>query len=375
MLVSLTAIQTTNNLNAAEDIDEAQSELALVGSAIADIEKWINEANEQQSSEEQNLKAAEVEIAEVTKSLATLELTLVGTQTEIDSLTLRIHQLESNRAEQIVSLEQVIRAAYIAGDQNSLKVLFNQEDISKSGRLLEYSRIFSKFQLSKIQEYKSTLEELAVANTQLSNEAEGLILQQGSLTKKYLELSEAKTARQLALSELNVNIVSRSEELEQLELNQVQLQALTEEIMRAMERIQLVADLPPFNDQQGQLNLPAAGPIVSRFGSSIGEGDLQRQGITIDVEEGTAVQAVYSGRVVFSDWLRGAGMLVIVDHGDGYMSLYSANQALTKQAGDWVETRDVVAISGQGTDADAPGIYFEIRHRGLAKDPSSWFNN
>ena len=375
LIAGLAAMQTTNNLNATEEIDEAQSELAQVESAIADIESWLSEANEQQSNEEKNLKAAEVEIAEVTKSLATLELTLVGTQIEIDSLTLRIHQLESDKVEQTKPLEQVIRAAYIAGEQNSLKVLLNQEDITKSGRLLEYSRMFSKFQLTKIQEYQSTLKKLASVNTRLANEVKELTLQQDSLIKQNLDLSEAKTAKQLALSELNINIISRAEELEQQEVNQLQLQALIEEITQAMERVQSVVDLPPFNDQQGQLNLPVAGPIISRFGSTIGEGDLERQGITISVAEGTPVQAVYSGRVVFSDWLRGAGMLVIVDHGDGYMSLYSANQALAKQAGDWVETGDVVATSGQGSNTDTPGIYFEIRHRGQAQNPSGWFNN
>ena len=216
-------------------------------------------------------------------------MTLVETQIEIDSLTLRIHQLESNKEEQTEPLEQVIRAAYIAGEQNSLKVLLNQEDITKSGRLLEYSRIFSKFQLTKIQEYQSTLEELASVNTRLSIEVEELTLQQDSLIKQNLDLSEAKTAKQFALSELNINIISRAEELEQLELNQLQLQALITEITRAMERVQSVVDLPPFNDQKGQLNLPAAGPIISRFGSSIGEGDLQRQGITISVAEGLSL--------------------------------------------------------------------------------------
>ena len=214
LIAGLAAMQTTNNLNATEEIDEAQSELAQVESAIADIESWLSEANEQQSNEEKNLKAAEVEIAEVTKSLATLELTLVGTQIEIDSLTLRIHQLESDKVEQTKPLEQVIRAAYIAGEQNSLKVLLNQEDITKSGRLLEYSRMFSKFQLTKIQEYQSTLKKLASVNTRLANEVKELTLQQDSLIKQNLDLSEAKTAKQLALSELNINIISRAEELE-----------------------------------------------------------------------------------------------------------------------------------------------------------------
>ena len=124
------------------------------------------------------------------------------------------------------------------------------------------------------------------------------------------------------------------------------------------------------------------GQLINPFGSRYGDCELRRQGITIEVSEGTPVQAVHSGRVVFSDWLRDSGLLVIVDHGQGYMSLYGANQALSKQAGDWVGAGDIVSTSGIANELAGNrensqtrlGIYFEIRHHGEAQDPAQWLS-
>ncbi len=248
--------------------------------------------------------------------------------------------------------------------------------------MLHYHRLFTESQLSSITTFQDTLDEIASLNLRLESEAADLQSEQSKLSDALASLSESKRQRELALSRLREDIASRSSELEQLEMDQMQLQELIEEINRAVADIPAAMQRTPFDTQRGKLRMPVSGEIVERYGSRYGEGDLRRQGVTIAVSEGTPVQAIHPGRVVFSDWLRGTGLLVIVDHGEGYMSLYGANQALSKQAGDWVDAGDIVATSGftnelarnQG-DGQRPGMYFEIRHHGESLNPGDWFSN
>lgn len=357
---------------AAENFDSTQQELAAVGTAIEEINSWLANANSRQSGEEKALQNAELEIAIVSQSLIADQTTLEDTESQLRSLRARNSILETQKTAQSQLLAQTIRAAYMAGDPSTIKLLLNQQDVSESARMLHYHRLFSEYQIKNIETFQNTLDEIAEVNTRLEIKATELSAQQTTRNQQLLALNEAKTNREQALINLKASIVSRGSELEQLEIDQVELQQLIESINRAMERIPSLANAGPFNEQRGKLLPPADGPVITRFGSRYGAGSLTRQGITIGVSEGTAVQAVHAGRVVFADWLRGSGLLIIVDHGDGYMSLYGANQALSKQAGDLVNTGDILATSGIGGDQRTAGIYFEIRLHGEAQNPASW---
>lgn len=360
---------------AAENRDQAQQQLEAVESAIEEIQSWLFDAHERQTQEEQNLQSAEQEISTVRQSVNTTEQALSQTESQLDQLRNQSTQLESDKAEQSEVLSQLIRTAYMAGQQSPIKLLLSQEDVSESARMLHYYRLFSESQIEIIEEFQNTLDEIAEVNSQLASEAQELNTQQEQLQQQMLALDEARAAREQALESLKASISSRGTELEQLEINQVELQQLIDQINRAIERIPPAVVQTPFIEQRGNLQLPAEGPILSRFGSRYGEGDLRRQGITIGVDEGTPVQAVHAGRVVFSDWLRGSGLLVIVDHGDGYMSLYGANQALSRQAGDLVSAGEILATSGTGSNQNPPSIYFEIRLHGEAQNPASWLQS
>lgn len=367
LLMLSTAIAADNN-------EQVSAELEAVNTAIDEIQGWLVDANERQSVEEQNLRAAEQELAEVSQSTATIEQALDQTRAELNSLQRRSAILANSKTEQSAVLAQAIRATYMTGQQSVVKLLLNQEDISKSARMLHYSRVFSESQLTKIEAFQDTLDEMSVVNNELEIRLGDLDRQQNELNRMMLALTVAKSTREHAIADLNQSITTRNSELQQLENNQAELQELIEEIASAMEQVRSVTDLPPFTDQRGKLPLPADGPVISRFGSRYGDGNLTRQGITVGVDVGTPVQAVHSGRIVFSDWLRGTGWLVIVDHGGGYMSLYGSNLSLSKQAGDWVNAGDILASSGTGGDRNAPGIYFEIRYHGEAQNPSSWID-
>ncbi len=368
--------------HAADNPVDPQQELVAVGEAITAIQTWLVEAQSQQSEALLNLQQADLQISTLSQSMSVAQAALSETETEIVSLSEQADQLNARKVAQGEILAQTLRTTYMAGNQSAIELLLNQEDISKSTRMLHYHRLFTQAQLARISSFQETLHEISEINLRLQSRAADLNEEQLVLSNTLQELSESKVARQLALSELRTEIATRNSELEQLEIDQVQLQELMEEVSRAVADIPASLQRSPFAAQLGKLPMPVKGEIVDRFGSRYGEGNLARQGITIAVSEGTPVQAIHPGRVVFSDWLRGTGLLVIVDHGEGYMSLYGANQALSKQAGDWVDVGDVLATSGRaneltgsgGSSQAAQGMYFEIRHHGEAQNPARWFS-
>jgi septal ring factor EnvC (AmiA/AmiB activator) len=370
------------SVNAAESSEQAQQDLAAVGNAIGEIQSWLIEAKSTQSIEIQNLQQADLQISTLSQSVTATQAALAETESEIAFLSREAGQLSSEKTAQSKILEQAIRTAYMAGNQSAIELLLNQEDISKSARMLHYHRLFTQAQLDSIASFQETLDEVQTVNQQLESNVADLEQEQLTLSNSLQSLSDSKIERELALNQLRADIASRSSQLEQLEIDQVQLQDLLEQINRAVADIPAGMQHSPFDEQLGKLPMPVTGQITDRFGSRYGEGNLTRQGITIAVSEGTPVQVIHPGRVVFSDWLRGTGLLVIVDHGSGYMSLYGANQALSKQAGDWVDTGDIVSTSGManeltGNSGDtqaSPGMYFEIRHHGEAQNPAQWFS-
>lgn len=364
-------------IDAAENVTDTQQELEAVSDAISEIQAWLTEARSTQSDELQSLQQAELQISTLSQSVTATTKALEKSRSEISSLAQKADQLRDRKADQRKILEQTIRSTYIAGNQNSIELLLNQKDLSKSARMLYYQKIFTQDQLERIASFQKTLDEFQSISQQLEIKTADLEAEQLTLKNSLQGLNESKAERELTLKKLRTEIASRNSRLEQLQVDQLQLQQLIEEINRAIADIPTSMQRSPFNLQRGKLPMPVRGQITDHFGSRYGDGDLTRQGISIAVSEGTAVQAVHPGRVVFSDWLRGAGLLVIIDHGQGYMSLYGANQALSKQAGDWVDVGDIVATSGMInalSGSQSPGLYFEIRQHGEAQNPSQWLS-
>ncbi|MBL6905167.1 MAG: peptidoglycan DD-metalloendopeptidase family protein [Pseudomonadales bacterium] len=374
------SMSNSSSLFAAE-ADAAQQELVALGSAIDEIQSWLVAARSTQTNEVENLQRADLKISDLSQSVSRTESALSDIESEISALSRQAETLDSEKAAQSKILEQAIRTAYLSGNQSTIELLLNQNDISRTTRMLHYHRLFSEAQLDSIASFQKILDEIATVNQDLALKATTLQAEQETLRASLQDLNASKQQREIALRQLRSDIAARSSELEQLEMDQVQLQELIEQINRAVADIPSAMRNAPFDAQRGKLQMPVAGEVLSGFGSRYGEGDLRRQGVTLAVAEGTPVQAIHPGRVVFSDWLRGTGLLVIIDHGEGYMSLYGANQALSKQAGDWVDTGDIVATSGLANDPTGgpgnaqtrPGMYFEIRHHGEAQNPANWF--
>lgn len=375
-MVSIAGYSQTPN-QAANNGQQAQQELESVGAAIEGIRSWLNTANQTISAEESLLRQANNDLTVLSNRTDDTRIKIQQAQDELGTLELEVQRLSLLKTEQATILNQLIKAAYIRGGPNLLKNFFSQDGqdtLGDSARMLHYTLKFSETQLQKINDFETLIANIKNTETAAATKVIELEQQGVALNDQLVAMDLAKVEKQSALAILRNSIASKGQELEQLEINQADLQRLIEEIRIVMEGVRSFADVPPFADTRGQLTPPLPGTFGSRFGERYGDGNLSRQGITIQAETGTPVRAVHAGHVVFADWLRGSGLLVIVDHGNGFLSLYGGNEALSAVAGNWVDAGDILSTSGTSISSGEDGLYFEIRRDGQPLDPGPWFS-
>ena len=305
---------------------------------------------------------------------------LIKTEKKIKKLNARIRQLKSNldllnrqlKKQRFVLAEQ-LRAAYALGSHQNMKMLLNQQNPSEIGRINAYFDYLNKAREDEIQKFIKSIESKKQQENELSR---SLSSQQTALKTRINQkstLKKQRLKRNQLLVQLNEKIANQEQTLTGLESSRNKI----EDLLRSLG--QLLADIPaapgenkPFKQQKGLLPWPVQGPFLARYGQSKNKGDLIWNGILIGSAYGKSVRAVSHGRVAFSDWLQGYGFIIILDHGDGYMSLYGHNETLLKQAGDWVSAGETIATTGDSGGQPDPGLYFEIRSRGKPIDPYLW---
>jgi septal ring factor EnvC (AmiA/AmiB activator) len=276
-------------------------------------------------------------------------------------------------ARQRQALSQQLRAANLLVQQGSLKLLLNATEPAELQRSLRYYDYFYRSRGQQITSIKDTLQKLSTLEQtiQIKQQDVDALLDRQRSQRDALETSRRERGELLA--DLNRDIHNTKQRLSQLKEDEQSLQELVKRLRRAL------AEIPSprgpgksFAQLKGRLRLPAEGAIAARFGMPRQVGQLKWQGILIDAPDGADVNAVAAGRVVFADWLRGFGLLLIIDHGDGYMSLYGYNQGLHKNVGDSVKAGELIATVGNSGSHSQSGLYFEIRHQGSPVDPLLW---
>lgn len=367
----LTLLLAGGQVFAAEDALPGE-QLQQLNAAISQIQDWLNSAANNRSEQERALRAAGAAIDANSAAIASNEREIEVLQSRLLQLGERQMELEVALSSQEALVKRALRASYASGRESYLKLLLTQEDPSLSTRMLRYYADFNQARLASITGYRNILSELDTTVAALALATSQLATTQEALAAQKSALEEETTRRQSLLNTLDTEIASRSGELQQLTADRQRLEDLVEQIQEAIASIPAPDQLTPFAQARGQLPWPVEGEPMNTFGASYSDGNLHRQGVVISAEEGSPVRAVHPGRVVFSDWLRGSGQLVVVDHGEGYMSLYANNGNLIKRTGDWVNRGEALATAGSNGGMDRSGIYFEIRHGGQAEDPALW---
>lgn len=353
-------------------LNSKDSELKQLRTEIGRLQHALKGSEQEQQRLLAELQVAEREIGQAARRLRVLSGRLDRQRQRIQAL-----QQEQQEQQQALSghrqvLAGQVRAAYAMGRQERLKILLNQQDPAVVSRMLVYYDYFNRTRTERMRQIGSMLDTLRTTEQSLSLEEQRLVeLKQSELqTKQQLDLSQQE--RRQVVATLNEDLQSKGKRLRGLKKDEQQLEKLLsklqqELIAQPLEKL----DRKLFASRKGRLSWPAKGRLAARFGTSRA-GNLKWDGVLISAPEGREVEAIHHGRVAFADWLRGFGLLLIIDHGDGYMSLYGHNQSLFKETGEWVEAGEAIALVGSSGGQNSAGVYFGIRYKGRPVNPKKW---
>jgi len=350
-----------------------EAKLLQLKKQIQKVRATLSKSTTQKNRLQHQLQKSETAIGNISRSLAKL-----ATQLKQHKRELHHHQQEKKtkskelkRQQQL--LAQQIRASYAMGNQGYAKLLLNQEDPSAIGRTLVYYDYLNQSRTHNIHIIDERIETISRIEAKIQRQQKKISATQQQRKKEKEALEKQQRSRKDILSNISKDIKNQAQRLVQLEAAREELQRLLKSLSEAL------ADIPPdvgnvkqFSQLKGKLPRPAQGKLHNRFGKHRKDGNLKWQGITINAKLGTEVKAIHYGRIAFSDWLRGFGLLVIIDHGDGYMSLYGHNESLYKDVGEWVNSGEVVATVGESGGQNGAALYFEIRKNGKPLNPKPW---
>ena len=350
-----------------------EAELAHLRERIEALRARRDRNRDQYDTLAKQLKAVEERIGGLDRSLRRIEADLEDRTHKLAALKERASGLQESVAVQRDHLARQIRASYAAGRQEFVKILLNQEDPASVGRVMAYYDYLNRARSERIRGLTRTLAELKQVRERISAEAEQLEALREKQLAEQGDLKRTKASRDKVLARVKGELTDNEHRLAKMLADKKELEALIQVLSEALDDIPAEpGNRKPFPSLKGRLHWPIKGRLALRYGARRRPGDLPSQGVTIAATEGAPVRAVSYGRVAFADWLRGYGMLIIVDHGDGYMSLYGHNQSLYKETGDWIEPGEVIASVGSSGGYDRNGLYFEIRKNGHPVNPIRW---
>ncbi|NUT82654.1 MULTISPECIES: murein hydrolase activator EnvC family protein [Pseudomonas] len=407
----------------ADERAQTQQQLEATRQDIAELKKLLGKLQEEKSSVQKDLRGTETEMGKLEKQVDALQKELKKSESELQRLDGEKKKLQSARTEQQKLIAIQARAAYQNGRQEYLKLLLNQQNPEKFARTLTYYDYLSQARLEQLKNFNETLRQLANVEKDIELQQAQLLVQKSSLDSQREELEKVRKERQVALAKLNDDVKARDSKLKAREQDQAELAKVLKTIEETLARqareaeearqkaliAQQEAEKKRLREAQadaddgaaprkpvksspgalvssdgetfggafalarGKLPWPVNGRLLARFGQTRGDDTRAKwDGVMISASAGSQVHAVHGGRVVFADWLRGAGLLVILDHGNGYLSLYGHNQTLLKAAGDVVKAGESISTVGNSGGQDTPALYFAIRQQGRPSDPAQW---
>lgn len=389
-----------------------EEDLKHLRGRIETLQKALAETEESQSEAANALRRSEEAIKTASSKLTSLAQERKETTKMLAQLQIRSGQIGSRVEAQQSQLAKLFYHQYVDGgvQKEHLTFLFNQQDPNQTARNLHYYAYFSRARAEHIQALRNDLRQLdeLASETRDKNHNLATILTRQVEQKKQLE--EKQTGHKELVTQISLQINQRRQEISRLKQDEQRLTRLIDRITEMLARQErqerereereqqerereereeqkrkdravalnndrlpdTLSQASPFRDLKGRLSLPVRGELANRFGSPRADGGVIWKGLFIRSSSGSEVKAIAAGRIVFADWLRGFGNLLIVDHGDNYMSLYGNNETIHKQIGDSVRGGDTIATVGNSGGNPDSGLYFELRHQGKPFDPLNW---
>jgi septal ring factor EnvC (AmiA/AmiB activator) len=347
-----------------------EADLAKVRRDIAELQQAIRTSTTQRDALAARLRDAELSIAGARRKLDDIRAERVASERQREQL-----EREKVRSEQTLQGEREalagqLRAAYVIGREEQVKLLLNQQEPARLGRMFVYYSYFGRSRAEKIATISAELAQLAELGSALDEQTRQLAEIEERARAELAALQNGRRDRNRVLGEFDRKLKSRVASLAKLKREENTLEKLLEDLRR------VVSDFPihseePFEKLKGRLTWPLNGRLVADFGQRRA-GGVSWNGVLLAAERGAKVRAVYFGRVIYADWLPGMGLLTIVEHSGGYLSLYGHNEQLFKSVGDWVAPGDVIAAAGDSGGRERTELYFEIRKGARPLNPHQW---
>jgi len=384
------------------EISEKNEELTEVQSGIKAADQNMQRIQLQKNTLNTQLGEVEKLYGRTAALLKTLQGQVEQKRQNLSKIQQEKQSLQDEVAKQNKELAGQIKAAYAMGQKEQLKLLLNQQDPALSSRMLVYYDYLNKARLTKLAGISESMQHLERLGKQQQHETELLEKNLEQKKSEQIAVDGVRKRRSELLTQLKSDFSSNEQQIIHLKESENKLKNLVSSLQRSTNDLTFeveqtkklhkaaevpsepAKDLPDANDDfsklkgdfsslKGQLPWPVKGRLTNKFGSARAEStESIWDGVLIDASEGTEIRAITSGKVVYSDWLRGYGLLIIIDHGKGYMTLYAFNQSVYRQVGDWVDAGEVVASVGQSGGRSHPGLYFGIRNKGKPVDPLEW---
>lgn len=348
-----------------------ERELEEVRERISDLKQSMDRSAEDRDQLTTDLQAAEIRIAEKRMRLTDLERQRAFSARRLAELDAGIAERQAELEAESGNLAAQVRAAYMSGSQEKIKLMLNQRDPATLGRVMTYYRYLNDYRAGNIEAVSSRIRELAELLSQVAAEEARLSDLAKTQSAELEKLARAQQERKTLLAALKNKMATEGREIERLAAQEQDLARLIAELTSILSDYPITSE-EPFSEHRGRLTWPVAGTLLRDFGQPRVGGQLKWNGVVLAAPRGREVRSVYHGRIAFADWLAGLGLLVIIDHGEGYMTLYGYNETILKNAGDWVAPGDVIATVGDSGGQTEAGLYFEIRQGTKPVNPRRW---
>jgi septal ring factor EnvC (AmiA/AmiB activator) len=356
--------------------DEANlvARLAKVREDLAAAERTRGERETAVNRSLAELRKVENQIAERNRTLRQLADEAAALEARLTALIAERARQETQLSAQKESLAALLRSTYALGRLDTLKLVLAQDQLADTGRLLAYQAQLQQVRLSRISIVRDLLKSLDALKVETEAARAELETVRAAEAENLAELQQERRRKANVLTQLKTALAQAEAQVEALDTDRSDIEGLLAQLRDVIGDVPaLLPEDRPFAELKGKLPRPLTGKVLVGFGQE--HSGRASAGVRIEAARGAQIRAVARGRVAFADWLRGYGLLLILDHGDGYMSLYGRCESLLATEGEWVEAGDSIALAGDSGGASATGLYFELRHRGLALDPAGWWGN
>jgi septal ring factor EnvC (AmiA/AmiB activator) len=351
---------------------QALDRLEKIRAEIREVSRVQTELAGEHEAATRQVREADRAIAKQTRALTEVEAEVAAQQARLQTLEAERQRVAAGLDAQRESLAGLLRFAHAQGAQAPLRLLLSQDRLRDASRALAYQHYVQRAQVQRIRNLLDELAALARATSAVETQRGELESALARERDSLAALESRRADRRALLEALAGQQQAQAQKLAELRRDEQALNRLLESLR------DIFADIPkgaeagrPFADLRGSLPMPVAGKVLTAFAGTLPDG-RNSEGWLLEAAAGTDVRAVAAGRVAFADWMKGYGLLTIVDHGDGFLSLYAFNDALLREVGDWVSAGEALARAGSSGGQGAPGLYFELRRQGRPLDPKAW---